>query len=103
MYKLQPGSKGDQFLVTDSTASVVFRNDDYWMPRYVRPSYKYFFNITSSVNPSIFLEYSHYLYDPTGSIYTGNPVSGTLDLSGEATGLWSFEPIGYPSLVSSSG
>lgn len=103
VYKFQPGSKGDQFLVTDSTASVVFRNDDYWMPRYVRPSYKYFFNITSSVNPSIFLEYSHYLYDPTGSIYTGNPVSGTLDLSGEATGLWSFEPIGYPSLVSSSG
>lgn len=103
VYKFQPGSKGDQFLVTDSTSSVVFRNDDYWMPRYIRPSYKHFFNITSSVNPSIFLEYSHYLYDPTGSIYTGNPVSGTLDLSGEATGLWSFEPIGYPSLISSSG
>ena len=103
VYKFQPGSKGDQFLVTDSTSSIVFRNDDYWMPRYVRPSYKHFFNVTSSVNPSIFLEYSHYLYDPTGSIYTGSPVSGTLDISGEMTGLWSVEPVGYPSLISSSG
>ena len=103
VYKIQPGSRGDQFVVTDTTASIVFRNDDYFMSKFVRPAYKFFFGVTSSASPSIFTEYAHYLYDPTGSIYTGNPVSGTIDLSGQMTGSWAVEPIGYPSLISSSG
>jgi hypothetical protein len=103
VYKIQPGSRGDQFVVTDTTASIVFRNDDYFMPKYVRPAYKFFFGVTSSISPSIFTEYAHYIYDPTGSIYTGNPLSGTIDLSGQMTGNWAAEPIGFPSLISSSG
>jgi len=103
VYKIQPGSRGDQFTITDTIAPIVFRNDDYFMPKFVRPAYKFFFEVTSSVSPSIFTEYAHYLYDPTGSIYTGNPVSGTTDLSGQMTGSWAAEPIGFPSLISSSG
>jgi hypothetical protein len=102
VYKIQPTVKGDQFLVTDSTASVVFRNDDYWMPKTLRPNYKYYFNVTSSTSsPTIFFEYGNYLYDPTGSLYTGAAVSKSISLP--STGLWSFQPVNYPSLVSSSG
>jgi len=101
-YKFQPTIRGNQFLVTDSTASVVFRSDGYWMPRTVRPNYTYYFNVTSSASsPTIFFEYGTNLYDPTGSLYTGAAVSKSVSLP--STGLWSFKPIDYPSLVSSSG
>jgi len=102
VYKFQPTVNGNQFLVTDSTASIVFRNDGYWMPRTVRPNYTYYFNVTSSdSSPTAFFEYPTNLYDPTGSLYTGTSVSKSVSLP--STGLWSFQPIDYPCLVSSSG
>jgi hypothetical protein len=102
VYKFQPTIKENQFLVTDSTASIVFRNDGYWMPHTLKPNYKYYFNVTSSTSsPTIFFEYKTNLYDPTGSLYTGIAVSKSVALP--STGLWSFQPLEYPSLVSSSG
>jgi hypothetical protein len=101
-YKFQPTVNGNQFLVTDSTASLVFRSDGYWMPKMVRPSYTYYFNVDSTSSlPTIFFEYGTRLYDPTGSLYTGAAVSKSVSLP--STGLWSFIPSDYPCLVSSSG
>jgi hypothetical protein len=101
-YKIQPTVKGNQFMVIDSTASMVFRTDGYWMPQTVRPNYRYYFNVTSTgSNPTIFFEYENYLYDPTGSLYAGTSVSKSISLP--STGLWSFTPVGYPTLISSSG
>jgi hypothetical protein len=101
-YKYQPNVNGNQFLVTDSTASIVFRNDGHWMPRTVRPNYSYYVNVnTTASNPSLFFEFPYYLYDPTGSVYTGAAVSKSISIP--TTGLWSFTPVDYPSLVSSSG
>jgi hypothetical protein len=106
VYKFQAQVKEEQYIVADSTASIVFRNDNYWMPSYVRPAYKYYFNYpTSSLTGSIFFEDINMLYDPTGSLFSS--VSGTIDLTGQMTGSWYFIPNAYsssfPSLVSSSG
>lgn len=106
VYKFQPQVKDAQFIVADSTASMVFRNDGYWLPSYVRPAYRYYFNYpTSSLTGSIFFEDINILYDPTGSIFSTQ--SGSIDLTGEMSGNWYFIPNAYnesyPSLVSSSG
>ena len=106
VYKFQAQVKEAQYIVADSTASMVFRNDGYWLPSYVKPAYRYYFNYpTSSLTGSIFFEDINILYDPTGSIFSST--SGTIDLTGEMSGNWYFIPNAYnesfPSLVSSSG
>lgn len=106
VYKFQPQAKEAQYIVSDSTSSMVFRSDGYWLPSYVRPSYRHYFNYpTSSLTGSIFFEDVNILYDPTGSIFSNS--SGSIDLTGEMEGNWYFIPNAYnesyPSLVSSSG
>ena len=106
VYKFQAQVKEAQYMVSDSTSSMVFRNDGYWLPSYVRPSYKYYFNYpTSSLTASIFFEDNNLLYDPTGSLFSSG--SSSIDLTGELEGYWYFIPNAYnesyPSLVSSSG
>lgn len=105
VYCLEPTMRGGHFVLADGNVPLVFEPSGPWRSSTFEPSYRYFFQVSEKggVPPRIFFEAPTHLYRPDGTAEKeGEAISGWVDLSREAHGLWSFEPV-KTGLVSAQG
>lgn len=103
VYCIEPTVRGGHFVLADRNVPLVFVPGGAWRPSTFEPPYRYYFQVPAKgdVPARIFFEAPARLFRPDGTAEKES-VSGWVDLSREAPGLWSFEPV-RTGLVSTEG